>query len=515
MRYIISFAAWIACLGLAALQPDWIRIKPVDPQYEISIVRAGNQADSSKAIARDSAVREIAAAMSATNPVEIVSLAASVGLFQTWPDKHGDWFYYRLDKPQYYRDRLVDGANGYYFGSGETTRDRPDYQARARAMALSELSAQISCEISGEVLSELTEKSGVAEEEISQKIRLNTEAELRDFEVVKTIETNTRYWFFCRLSREEYVRQQQEIRENAMNRSMDLFQRMQREAGEGAFANALGDGVRALQTLDPVLGQELTITIDGRECRLDQEVLGAIRDLLGGINISLVGDQTALHSGQLGKVKLLLQSKGEPVRQATLHFSLVQGLSVISPDAVTDDNGIATLFFRETSAEIPDHIVTTRMTMQDFSELPESALSSALLKGIALPRLDFHVTVTGLSHYLESEEMIKGELTSNAIIAAHIHEYYTSKGDRFVDRPDLADDIIRIRADARENPGAMGLVTASVNATLSVVDRQTGKEIAGYSVDLVKGASTTFEQAAKKAYGKAAGDLIGKLDSRP
>jgi len=125
-------------------------------------------------------------------------------------------------QPDWVLKRPID--NSYFIGIGIAIKSNSrEYIQSAKNNALSDLSSEISVNISSEFVDIMIERSGMSEEETRSEIQASTKSDLEGYELVDTWENKKEYWVYYRLSKELYEEQKRLKRENAINLSLDLI----------------------------------------------------------------------------------------------------------------------------------------------------------------------------------------------------------------------------------------------------------------------------------------------------
>ncbi|OPX25755.1 MAG: hypothetical protein B1H06_06960 [Candidatus Cloacimonas sp. 4484_143] len=500
------------CLTLLAKKPDWIMEKPLNPEYVISIEMSHKSEENYRELAHQAAAINIADFFEITDSLSIQKLSPKIEIVKEWESKKEYWIYCRLSKLEFYRNMLIEQSDDYYIGFGECSKTTPDYLEIAKQKALSEISSQINVAVSGEVVNRVIEQSGIVKEDFFSQIQMKTQSQLEGIEVVKILETDDRYWIFYKLSKQLYEAQQQKIISDAIEHSLDFYNEAKSDENKNKIASAISNYIKSLQELEHVLNKPLIIEISNEDIYLDNKIYTSLQNLLNNIKFETNQEKLVLKSGKPGKVILLSTFNNKPIENLKINFITEKGSSEVSDYSISDANGEVILLFPDPKSDVQLHFIKGFINVNDYCEIDSLSIIVPIINSLINPEIRFEVLVEGLSFYMESVEKVENVESKGKIIEPIIKDYFISKGHKFVVDKNSAELLVRIVANSAKGSGAMGFVTSTTNATLSIVEVESSNEILKKTVNRIKGVSNNIEGATNKSFEKAARKLIEELE---
>ena len=114
-----------------------------------------------------------------------------------------------------------------------------------------------------------------------------------------------------------------------------------------------------------------------------------------------------------------------------------------------------------------------------------------------------NLSVSGLSIFLESDEINLGNSVEIKSITAKFKKWLLDKGFTFVDEIGEADLSMRLTVETRKGDEIYGQFIAYADMEVSAIDLKSGKEIYSNSLSNVKGIQLNYEKAGLKALEKS------------
>jgi len=403
--------------------------------------------------------------------------------------------------------------NAYFIGIGVIKKsDTRDYIQSAKNNALSDLSSEISVNISSEMVDIAIEKSGLSEEEVRSEIHSSTKADLEGYELVDTWESDYEYWVYYRLSKALYQSQINLKRENAINLSLDLFKKAkEKEKNWGAKGSTINSAieyyVQALKPIEGYYGNPLETLYNGDKIFLQNEIFTSLQWILSKTKLTVINPKLDVKAGSASKtnlnVKAIFSNDGKEVVVTNLpiHFSFIKGQGELVNTIRTNSKGIAKGQIITISPLEKLQMIKCSLDLTNYftGDEPSNYLLNTL-KNINSPSSKFIINVIGPTVYMESYEYNMENLLSVKIIEPKIKKHLSEKGYSFTDDIANADAMVSINAESREGSEMYGQYVAFVDATISVTDMNSGEEIYKNSLQNKKGIQLSFEKAGLKAY---------------
>ncbi len=408
-------------------------------------------------------------------------------------------------------------SSDYYYGIGVAAKDSTgaaagEHVRAAEQSALSNLAAQISVTVSGELIDRVLEKSGLIERDFESFVKATTEAELSGHELVDTWESDTECWVLYRLSKALYERQQREKRETALALGLDLFAKAKESERDRAIADALLFHLQALQPLQPYLGEALQVEYEGGSIQLGNEIYAALTDLLRALE--LVPDQAELDVilGRDTETPLALtvvyRDEGggrTPQPGLPIRFGFREGAGELTEEVRTDREGIArTLVTKVSSPEKSQTISACLDLARMIPEEKRSVVIKATVASLPVPSSEFLLSVTGLAVHLTAAESGLSEDGEFPHIEPKLRQALGKYGFFFVADEADADLLVELRAGAREGERVATkpriVESVLIDVTVAVSDAATGKQLYEGAYTDIEGFGETHAEACHLAY---------------
>ncbi len=206
-------------------------------------------------------------------------------------------------------------------------------------------------------------------------------------------------------------------------------------------------------------------------------------------------------------IKLALQLEGNPLIDIPVHFKILRNDEIeYETSIISNKNGIAELVINtdqiKRSGELLLHAnvdVADLLGVEDNTDFIRKTLKEHPLQAKQLK-----VKVLAPTVYVSSKEYGLGKPLGITILAPSLKNALIELDYKFVEEAEGADYFITIEAATRSGQGKQGGIYFSyLDATVSMVRTDTGKEIYKSSLSSVKGSGANFELASAKAYEKA------------
>lgn len=402
-------------------------------------------------------------------------------------------------------------APGWYIGIGVAEkRGAPeDYLMRAKHNALNEIASQITVAVSGEQISRISEQMGKITDDYQAQLRSTTSAELEGVETVATYEDDAQTWIYMRLNIDHYNALRAEKRQRAAALALDYFTKAKSSEKADRVAEAIQLYLQALSAVGKFITEPVQASYNGRNVYLVNEIVQSLQFMLNAIEVEPKNTPVEAQIGRPVKAPVQYAVKytnasgaSKPASMLPLRFWFIRGAGEIIHTATTDANGIA-------STRVAKMTATDKLQMigaeVDLSILqPGDSVLSALVKGFNVPGGKTIVNVSGVSVYFKTQETQFGNPMRLPRIEPVLKGMLSDEGFSFVKQQGAASITIDIRADSRQGSNTMGLCVAYADATISVIDMNTGEEIYKNSVSNIKGISDTYDKAGMKAFDEAA-----------
>lgn len=411
-------------------------------------------------------------------------------------------------------------SSSYYVGIGVVTKNNNrEYIQTAKNNALNDLSSEISVTISGEMMDIAIEKSGLSEEEIRTEIHSSTKAELEGYELVDTWESDNEYWVYYRLSKSLYASIIETKKQNAINLSLNYLIKAKENEKKfdevGSTINsAIENYVQALQPIESYYGEPLEAVYQGENIYLQNEIISGLQWFLSKIKLQPINPKIDVKTGSSTNdnlnVRAILSDQGKEVNITNLpiQFSFIKGQGELVKSIRTNSNGIAQGQIITISPLQRIQMVKCSLDIEDYLTADSASnYLKRLLMNLNLPNSKFILNVSGPTVFIESLESNLGNALSVNILEPSIKKLLSDKGYTFTDDIAKADAMITIEASSREGSEMYGQYATFVDASISIVDMNTGEEIYKNSMQNIKGIQLSYDKAGLTAYRKISAEL--------
>lgn len=404
-------------------------------------------------------------------------------------------------------------SKAYYIGISVVKKSiTRDYIQSGKSNALNDLSSEITVNISSELVDIMIERSGLSEEETRSEIHSSTKANLEGYELVDTWESNYEYWVYYRLSKALYKSQIELKRENAINLSLNLFKKAREKEKswdtKGSTINsAIEYYVQALKPIENYYGDPLKTFFNGDNIFLQNEIFTSLQWILSKIKLKPINPKldvkvgSSLENNLKVAATFLDAGKEVSVTNLPISFYFIKGNGELVKTIKTNSKGVANGQIINISPLEKLQMIKCSLDLTNYiaEDEPSNYLLNTL-ENVNTPNSKFIINVIGPTVYLDSYEYNLGSLLSVKIIEPNIKKYLSDKGYTFTEDIANADAMISINAESRQGSEMYGQFVAFVDATISVMDMNSGKEIYKNSLQNKKGIQLSFEKAGLKAY---------------
>jgi len=183
-------------------------------------------------------------------------------------------------------------------------------------------------------------------------------------------------------------------------------------------------------------------------------------------------------------------------------FYFVKGKGKLLARSSTNADGTASSQVSMVEASDKIQIIKAGVDMKSLAGSQASPLVLGLLKSLNVPEARFILQVSGLTAYIESNEVSLGEKLDVLKIEPKLKEALADAGFSFTDDISQAEIMIKIEASARQGSKVYNLFSAFADVNLSITDLTTGEEVYKKAFN-VKGIQLDFTRAGLEALKKA------------
>src|SRR5690554_5362130 len=161
-----------------------------------------------------------------------------------------------------------------------------NYQQTAKQNALSDLASEIKVNVNTNSLLHTLETNSQFQQEFNETIRLQSDLNLEDFEIIDTWTDVNSYWVYYRLSKSAYAEKVKQKKKTAQELSLDFYAKAEAASHSGNYSIAIDYYLRGLQALENFWNEENKVDYMGQSILLDNTLYTHLNDLLNKPQIS-------------------------------------------------------------------------------------------------------------------------------------------------------------------------------------------------------------------------------------
>ncbi len=213
------------------------------------------------------------------------------------------------------------------------------------------------------------------------------------------------------------------------------------------------------------------------------------------------------------ELKVKVKYKGVARENVPVVFYNNNDEVVYCENVLSDKYGIARCKVNTISGKYKNQLIKASVDLNNFVSISEgNEYFKKTMGNKEIPFTSIRVMVVPSTVSVEASEYRFGIRSNVKLVEPEIKEVLSGAGFKFVTNQNSADYVIHIRATSRKGANLDGLHFAFVDVTISVYSNSEGKEIFKDSLVNFKGAGGSFDQAASKAFYKAAENAKNKIE---
>jgi hypothetical protein len=406
-------------------------------------------------------------------------------------------------EPTWVQSRPMSGM--YYTGIGVSQKNQnTNFQRTARESALSDLASEIKVNVNTNSLLYTLEREYKFEQEFKETIKVSSNLDLEDFEMVDSWEDANSYWVYYRLSKQDYADKQQQKKDAAQSLALDFYAKALSAQTGHQFRIAADSYLRGLQALEAFWGENNTVDFQGSSIQLDNALYSGIRDLLNNIRLTLENELVLTYQNgfkSLAQVRVSDSRSNMAYEGVPLGYEYFGLYGIYRGQSTTNADGRVEIAINEAERERENNVfvvqVDTEFIFEPFladrfmRKLTESMRSTSLREPIKYraPRM-----------YVDAVEKNLGQVMGTAPLSAAIKTSLGRRGVRFAESPADADLSMTLRSDTQKAGSEQGFFTNFLEMDLTVRNNITGEKVYNVSRADLRGVDLDHERAGMKAY---------------
>lgn len=409
-------------------------------------------------------------------------------------------------KPEWVKSRPITSI--YYTGIGVASKksNPGDFAQVAKNNALSDISSEISVNISSTSVLSQIEKNFNFREDYESNTKTSSNESLEGYELMDTWEDNNYYYAYYRLDKETYERIKREKREKAISFSKDFYNKAIEFEKQQNIKDAIIFKVKAIEGIKDYFGDALQTTLDGKQVFYGNELLASLTNSINSIKILPVTETINVKRGQgISDKELQFQvfnENGKPINNLPIYL-YYSGERISNNEISTNSNGIAGYNLSKVSSSNPVEYFQANVNLVNLAkEATEDALIRKLIGKLNSPEARVSVKIEKPKVYIHSIEKNLGAEQNIKPIATSFKSQFSQEGFIIANSANEADFIVEIEAHTDKGTANGNFHTAFLNATIKVTDGK-GNNIYSSQINNLKGVQLNFNKAGTDAYKKA------------
>ena len=407
------------------------------------------------------------------------------------------------EMPDWVRERPVSSV--YYIGIGRSDKSDKDYIRTAKQNALKDLASEIRVQVSSNsLLHTLEGEEGNIDTRFEETIRVGVCEEIEKFHMAGTWQNEQEYWVYYELSVIDYEEYREKKRQIALRQGYDFWTKGTTALKEGELMTALEFWVKGLETVQPVMNEELECAHESGRIDIGCELYASLKNAFKGVVLS--ADQEILEAKAYRPVErpvvLNLSKDGMPMKHVSLKAVFLRGEGRLGEGIRTDEEGKAELYIENITASLPRQQVEVNIDAAAFSPLLNGIFGKVVKEVLSsAPRTQFRLDVAQEN----MKACIQVKNGADASLVRAVKDLLSRNRFVMVDRLSAADLEINISAEIRKGEKQRAGVSAVMAwyglMSVKITHRESAEVLLEYVPEEVKvlQAESVSETTARRA----------------
>lgn len=410
------------------------------------------------------------------------------------PNPPPDWL---TAKPQ---------TGSYYVGIGHSIKGgQNNYVQEAKKSALEDLVSEIKVNVSSTSVLTQIDQNKEFREKYEQMIQTTAADELEEFEVVDTWQDEKNYWVYYRLSKLRYKGIKDQQKRDAVTLALDFFTKARQSERENNQVQALGFYYQGFRAVEKYLAEPITLTFEGKEIILTNEIYASMQQLLDNIALSATPSQIQVNrrvaeSGQSVVIRASDRKTHGTLADLPLHAGFEKGAGDVFPSYKTDAVGQVKILITKIGSRDLEQTVGVSVDLLAFAGDNPSEIFRLVSSKMTLPKVSILMEVKRPLVFLSADEKNFGKARQTMQVTNKVKNFLTSEGFEFTDEKQKAELLLAITSDSEKGAVSGSIYISYVTAVVHVSTARDNKEIYATTLDRIKGYSLDYERASQEAY---------------
>ena len=414
-------------------------------------------------------------------------------------------------RPEWVFSRPIEGS--YFIGIGSSNKKThlTDYSIVAKKNALTDMSSEITVNISGESFYHTIDNNFDYSEEFQSMVRSTFKEEITDYEIVDSWENENEFWIFTRISKSEHVRLKNLKKTKVLDQSYANYKTGLTYKTEGKLADALDLFSKGLLNMKEYWSENNLYLTGTENLFLDNALYEQIRKICS--ELELISSENTFNlsykNGFSNSISIAVKNQEHFIPNLPVFYKFTNRPYAREKKLYTNPDGLINIFgenFTEDTRNFELKIWVDYDELFKNDSSPE--ISELLTAGINNKMLNIPSKIIMPSIYLRTNsqtnplaESFKNELLKKGFIIS------TSELNA-----DL-DVILNYQID--EGGTAQGFHVVLLDLTITIEDHQSHRQLFSDSYTNIKGIHMNTNgaegDAVKNAVKKIKKELVPKL----
>lgn len=397
----------------------------------------------------------------------------------------------------------------YYHGIGISPKlsfgPNYDYKQVAKNNALNDLASEISVKVNASSLLSQVEVNRQFSESFVSNTQITSSEDLEGYELVDTYETDTHYYVFYRLSKEEHERRKALRREKSLASAADLLTSAEEHRNKRDAYQAYIMYIKSMEAIKSFWAEPLEYTYQGNRIFFGNHLISRIISFLNEMQIQSPYRQIQATRGKFVEDEQLeifvtFQNIRQPSIPVRLSYS---GGRLRNPNQKTNASGAVYADIGRVTSTAQRERITAVINLEAWTmEATQQQQIIALMNQLRLRPFVLEVVIQSPSFFYWTDERAFGRTLPNTVLADALKMELAKDQLQATANAENADFIISITSDVED----VGYINKMSNVQLSfrihITDRN-NNVVYTRSVKNIRGIHTDEQSAARDAYNKA------------
>jgi hypothetical protein len=404
---------------------------------------------------------------------------------------------------------------GYYVGIGYATKAKGEnYTAIAKENALNDLVNTISVRVTSTTSLSQFQRDLVFREEYESLVKTSTNTQINDYQIVDAWENEDDYWIYIRLSRQQYLDEINQKKENARRQAIDFYNRGLKFEDSRSFTNALQMYLRGLISMQEYLGESLAVQKSGQITLLDNELISRIQNLFNMVSLTTKQDnyqvKLPLEAPLYFDVKVL-NNANRPIEGFPLRGEFSRGKGDLLPDTQTNSSGEAVCALTAISSSEPTQTLVVRPDISRLLQTNQlSPISRLIFQQFKLPAVRVKFSIEKPVIFVSTREM-GFDNAAESVLTQSLQALLNQSGFKLAKSKEEAAIFIEMEASAKKGPVRSNIYISYLSIRIKALDAATSKQLYVSRSKEFRGYSSSYERALEEAYQRTQKEMENQL----